>query len=172
MQSRMRRLTAGSSLVILLVGAVTFAATQQPTAAPPQQTSPPPPITFAEVHRFAEQGDASAQFNLAFMYAEGLGTPQDFAQAMAWYRKAADQGEASAMYNLGSMYSTGRGVVQDYVEGHKWRNLAAARASADNQKEYAATRDALTRLMTPQQLAEAQKRASDWMAAFEKRAKK
>ena len=29
------------------------------------------------------------QFSLGLMYAEGIGVPQDLAQAAAWYRKAA-----------------------------------------------------------------------------------
>ena len=113
-----------------------------------------------------------AQFYLGFLYNAGQGVPQDYTQAVFWWRKAADQGDPEAMYNLGAMYSTGKGVPQDYVEGHKWRNLAAARAStADDQKKYAETRDALAKDMTPQQIAEAQKHASEWLAAFEKRQK-
>ena len=88
---------------------------------------------------------------------------------MAWYRKAAEQGNSVAQYNLGSRYFKGEGVPQDYVESHKWRNLAASRASAENQKRYAEQRDAVAALMTPAQLAEAQQRASAWLAAFEKR---
>lgn len=37
---------------------------------------------------------AEAQFNLGIMYHNGLGVPQDYAQAVAWYRKAAAQGFA------------------------------------------------------------------------------
>ena len=117
----------------------------------------------------AEQGDADAQFNLGMMYYNGQGVPQDDAQAAAWYRKAADQGYANAQFNLGVMYRNGQGVPQDYVESHKWRNLAASRASAEKQKQYAETRDAMATLMTPAQLADAQQRASAWLAAFEKR---
>ena len=123
------------------------------------------------MRRAAEKGDANAQFGLAARYAWGQGVPQDYAQAVFWSRKAAEQGHADAQYNLGSMYGRGQGVPQEYVEAHKWRNLAAARASAKNQKEYAETRDALAKLMTPQQIAEAQKRASDWLAAFEAKPK-
>ncbi len=79
--------------------------------------------------------------------------------------------DADGQFTLGVMYQTERGVPQDYVEAHKWRNLAAAHASADNQKAWADTRDALEKVMTPQQLAEAQKRASAWQAAFEQRTK-
>ena len=95
--------------------------------------------------------------------------PQDDAQAVAWYRKAADQGHAAAQFNLGAMYDNGRGVPQDYVEAHKWVNLAASRATGDNQKEFAAGRDLVAKKMTPAQLAEAQRLAREWQAAFEKR---
>ena len=61
----------------------------------------------------ADQGDADAQTNLGFLYANGHGVAQDYAQALQWYRKAADQGYASAQYNLGVMY----GVI---VESGVW----------------------------------------------------
>ncbi len=40
----------------------------------------------------AKQGNAKAQHNLGVMYEIGEGVPQDFAEAVKWYRKAADQG--------------------------------------------------------------------------------
>ena len=46
----------------------------------------------------AEQGHASAQFNLGLMYARGLGVSEDDAEAVRWYRLAAEQGHASAQY--------------------------------------------------------------------------
>ena len=48
-------------------------------------------------------------------------------------------------------------------------NLAASRASAEDQKEYADARDAVASVMTPQQIADAQQRATEWLAAFEQR---
>ena len=69
--------------------------------------------THAEAIRWyrlsAEQGDASAQFNLGNMYANGEGVPQDDAEAVRWYRLAAEQGNAGAQLNLGNMYANGRG---------------------------------------------------------------
>ena len=49
------------------------------------------------------------------MYDRGERVPQDYAEAIKWYRKAAEQGYASAQYNLGIMYDDGEGVPQDYV---------------------------------------------------------
>ena len=42
--------------------------------------------------RKAESGDATAQAKLGQMYAEGKGMPQDYVEAMKWFRLAADQG--------------------------------------------------------------------------------
>ena len=39
------------------------------------------------------------------MYDEGQGVPQDYAEAVKWYRMAADQGNADAQSNLGFMYA-------------------------------------------------------------------
>ena len=74
----------------------------------------------------AEQGDATAQYNLGLMYAQGKGVPQDDAKAVRWYRKAAEQGLAAAQTNLGLIYSQGNGVPKDYVHAYVWYNLAAA----------------------------------------------
>ena len=63
----------------------------------------------------AEQGDATAQYNLGIMYDNGQGVPQDYKEAIKWYRLAAEQGNAKAQYNLGAMYDNGEGVPQDYA---------------------------------------------------------
>ncbi len=71
----------------------------------------------------------------------------------------------SAQNNLGIMYSKGNGVLQDYVQAHKWCNLAASRFSASEAESLSRAtmnRDPTAAMMTPSQLAEAQKLASDW----------
>jgi uncharacterized protein len=73
----------------------------------------------------ADEGDAAAQNGLGFMYANGQGVPQNYAEAMKWYHKAADQGNATAQTNLGFEYAEGRGVPQDYSEALKWWRQAA-----------------------------------------------
>lgn len=106
----------------------------------------------------AEQGVSGAQLSLGFMYANGLGVTQNYTQAAKWYRKAAEQGYAPAQNNLGVMYGLGRGVPQNYVEAHKWFNLAAASGLS----MAAEVRNSLAKYMTPEQIAEAQKLASEW----------
>ena len=83
----------------------------------------------------------------------------------------ADLGYAGAQFNLGATYYNGEGVPQDYVEAHKWRNLAASRADAEDQERYAEARDAVAAKMTPAQIADAQKLAREWQAAFDARQK-
>jgi TPR repeat protein len=81
----------------------------------------------------AEQGNASAQFNLGIMYRNGKGVPQDDKAAIKWNTLAAEQGNASAQYNLGLSYNNGEGVPQDYKAAIKWYTLAAEQGFASAQ---------------------------------------
>ena len=66
---------------------------------------------FKEMLQAAEQGNATAQYNLGVMYTNGQeGVRQDYAQAVHWYRKAAEQGDVDAQVNLGWLYDNGQGV--------------------------------------------------------------
>ena len=76
----------------------------------------------------AEQGDASAQYNLGLMYRNGKGVPEDDKQAVKWYRLAAEQGFTNAQYNLGVMYANGSGVSEDDKQAVKWYRLASEQA--------------------------------------------
>jgi TPR repeat protein len=51
--------------------------------------------------------------------------PQDYAEAMRWYRQAADAGSGAAMINIGTLYEDGWGVPQDFAEAIKWYRKAA-----------------------------------------------
>ena len=81
----------------------------------------------------AEQGNASAQSNLGWMYESGHGVTKDDKEAIRWYRLAADQGDADAQFNLGTMYGKGHGVTQDYKEAIRWYRLAADQGIASAQ---------------------------------------
>lgn len=81
----------------------------------------------------AESGNASAQFALGAMYANGEGMPKDSGQAVTWYRKAAEQGYAGAQFNLGVMYENGQGVAQDAAQAVAWYRKAAEQGYADAQ---------------------------------------
>ena len=73
----------------------------------------------------AVKGFATAQNNLGEMYRLGHGVPQDYAEAMRWYRRAAEGDLPIAQSNLGTVYLAGLGVRRDYVEAARWYRLAA-----------------------------------------------
>ena len=73
----------------------------------------------------AEQGDAKAQFELGSRYYYGRGVPQNYAEALRWYRKAAEQGDAKAQSALGYVCWKGEAVPQDYAEAVRWYRKAA-----------------------------------------------
>ncbi len=73
----------------------------------------------------AENGNASAQYNLGLMYDNGWGVPQDYQGALKWYKLSAEQGNEFAQYNLGNYYAKGQGVPKDYHEAVKLFMLAA-----------------------------------------------
>jgi uncharacterized protein len=106
----------------------------------------------------AKQGNASAQYGLGLIYDFGRATPQNYAEAAKWFRLAADQGNALAQSKLGYYYLNGQGVPQDYVSAYMWFNLSAASGDKDAVK----ARDSVAELMTPAQIAEAQKLAREW----------
>ena len=76
----------------------------------------------------------------------------------ARYRLAAKQGCPFARFFLGGMYLVGKGVPQDYVLAHMWFNLAASQGDPSATKG----RDGIVRMLTPEQLAGAQKLAREW----------
>ena len=47
----------------------------------------------------AEQGNATAQYSLAVMYAKGQGVPQDYIYAHMWFDIAASSGNKDALKN-------------------------------------------------------------------------
>jgi hypothetical protein len=115
--------------------------------------------------RAADQGYALAQLQLGVMFSEGQGVPQDYAEAARWFRLAADQGDGQAQYNLGIFYSKGQSGEPDNVSAYMWFNLAGAHFPASDVRHdtAVASRDLVAKQMTRDQIAEAQKRAREWM---------
>ena len=108
----------------------------------------------------AEQGDSGAQSSLGLMYQNGEGVPQNDIEGVKWLRLSAEQGDLSGQNNLGVSYKGGKGVLQDYILAHMWLNLAASKGMTFSGEE----RDKIAKLMTPEQIAEAQKLAKECVA--------
>ncbi len=52
----------------------------------------------------AKDGDNAAKLNVGYFYDQGLGTQQDLAAALYWYKKAYRSGDASAANNIGTIW--------------------------------------------------------------------
>lgn len=152
------------------------------------------PQDFAEtimwLRRAAAQDYSTARYHLGVMYSNGDGVPGDEAEALAWFREAADEGEAPAQHMLGVLYADGadapRASVRrardsapsisgrgrrppNNVEAQKWFSLAASRVVDEEQRFYADIRDREAKKLTSEELADAQRLAQEWQAAFEQR---
>lgn len=79
----------------------------------------------------AEQGDASAQYELAMAYDAGQGVQKDLVQAAHWCSKAADQGHAAAQNCIGSMQQFGDGVPQNEATAASWYEKSSAQGYAE-----------------------------------------
>jgi TPR repeat protein len=117
-----------------------------------------PAILVAQIPDFdatkssAEQGNASAQFNLGYMYANGEGVPENDVEAVKWYRLAAELGHARAQSSLGTMYANGEGVPENYLTAYVWLSVSAAQGD-----QYAKDNiDIVKNKLTTDQLAQGQ----------------
>jgi TPR repeat protein len=101
----------------------------------------------------AEQGVAEAEDGMGVMYAGGRGVPQDKTETIRWWRLAGAQGNGDAQSMLGVAYSTGNlGVPKDNTLAYMWFSIAGKDAN----------RDIVAKDMTPEQIAEAQRKAREW----------
>lgn len=81
----------------------------------------------------AHLGHSSAQYNLAFLYAKGLGTPENKVKAFEWFLKSALQGLASAQYITGLNYLNGYGTEVNEAEAFIWFTQSASQNNSDAQ---------------------------------------
>lgn len=66
---------------------------------------------------------------------------------------------AEALFELGLRYCTGREVGQDLVQAHKWFNIAAMQGNTEARRH----RAEISREMSPDQIAYAQREARAWL---------
>src|SRR5579859_172088 len=80
--------------------------------------------------RGAELGDASAENTIGDIYANGLGVPKDYAEALRCYRKSAAKQFPAAEVRLGAMYENGVGVPKNMNAALNLYFQAAGQGSA------------------------------------------
>ena len=79
---------------------------------------------------------------------------------IAEYLRNYENGSVDALYDLGVAFSTGsHGCTTDMIEAHKWFNIAASKGH----EEAAWCRADVSDEMTAREIAEAQRRARQWL---------
>ena len=80
---------------------------------------------FAKRIKEARIGDPLAQYEVALMYANGLGVEHSVDQAFIWTKASAEKGHMAAQYMLGNAYAGGLGVSKDEQKATLWFLRAA-----------------------------------------------
>jgi hypothetical protein len=115
--------------------------------------------------RAAEKGDAESQYIMGVRHAGGLGVKRDSGEALLWFGAAAEQGLVRAQYGLGFLLAQGAAAAKDpthsqrmRLEAYKWLLIAQRAGDAGAAKGVAAVKA----LMSPAQIAEAEKNAAEF----------
>jgi hypothetical protein len=113
-------------IALAIRGLVAWFTGQKP---PPAQTQQQPLKTQQTPVPFPVPLDA--QFKRGMLYFEGKDVPQDFTEAVKWFRMAGDRGHIEAQYLLGSCYYLGNGVPQNNAKAIEWWRKAAKQKHKD-----------------------------------------
>jgi TPR repeat protein len=81
--------------------------------------------------RAADQGNATAMFNIGAMYTHGREVEQDYIKAAEWYLKAVHHGHLLTYFNVGVMYQNGLGFEQNYAVAARFYRAAAEGTPGD-----------------------------------------
>jgi TPR repeat protein len=116
---------------------------------------------YSKLRQKAEQGDAQAQYDLAYLYYKADSDPsisgvnQSDHLAAQWYRRAALQGHSSAQYNMAVLHLRGDGVERDAISAYSWLLLARENGHGASESLMAE----LDGILNEEQVEEAKRRA-------------
>jgi len=116
-----------------------------------------------ELKRLADEGDASARYNLGVRHLTGNGAVRDPSEAARLFTQAARTGYAPAARQLAQMHLRGEAVGRSKVIAHAWLNLAARDGGAEGRAALSEM-EALEGSMTPSEIEESQRLAADYAA--------
>lgn len=81
----------------------------------------------------AAEGDPRAQVHVGYLYANGLGTAEDAAEAAFWWDQAAAAGDPDGQFFLAGLYFDGVGLLRDREMAAFWYRAAAEQGDPDAQ---------------------------------------
>jgi hypothetical protein len=123
--------------------------------------------SLADLRKFADQGDAEAQYQMGVRFHNGEDVSRDDAQAMQWFLRAAEQGHVTAQSALGAYYWAGRGVPEDLSKAYFWSEIALAEGDENSKSRL----EGLASQMTRSQVSAARQQAEVWLRSHNQRAK-
>ncbi|MEX0695406.1 MAG: tetratricopeptide repeat protein [Rhodospirillales bacterium] len=82
-------------------------------------------LTADRLQQMAASSDPEVQFQLALVYARGLGVEANPAAARTWFEKAAEANHPRAQYEMARIYWQGDGVPADKTLSAQWAKAAA-----------------------------------------------
>jgi TPR repeat protein len=120
-------------------------------------------LALAWYRKAADHGLPAARRAVGEFYQKGRAVTADVVEAVRWFRLAADGDDLRAQYLLGQAYFDGAGVPRDYASAYVWFTVAAGQTPLpDNRKQLIELRNIAAARMTPEQAAEAARRAASW----------
>lgn len=115
--------------------------------------------------RAAKQCLMPAMYFLAQKFELGEGVTRDLREATFWYRSAAKGGLPEAQFALGRIYSSGEALTQASKEAYFWFNLAAMGIKGEDRERYGRASDDAAAKLLPDDLANVQKRVTEWLTS-------
>jgi hypothetical protein len=108
-------------LMALSLGASAFAGPLEDADAAMKRRDYPAALRL--IRPLAEQGDATAQYNLGVFYDNGLGVPKDRVSAYVWFDLSAAQGKAGAatFRDLIARYMTPEQISEAQKRSREWK---------------------------------------------------
>ena len=77
------------------------------------------------LERLADAGDARAQYEVALMYLQGIGTKVDPLRGGQWMLAAANNGNVTAMVEIGGRFENGVNAEKNLILAFTWYRRAA-----------------------------------------------
>ena len=83
-------------------------------------------LTASRLQQMTTSSDPEVQFQLALIYARGLGVDSNPTNARIWFEKAAEANHPRAQYEMARIYWQGDGVPADKTLSAQWAKAAAS----------------------------------------------